>query len=69
MKIDIDRFIDDLIDPVAKILREVTLDDIFNLLGKPAKSVRVAKNLQVELEARKRALGFIVLDLGTNSKF
>ena len=54
---------------MGKILREVNLDDIFNLLGKPAKSVRVAKNLEVELEARKRALCFIVLDLGTNSKY
>ena len=66
---DIDSFIDDLIDPVGKILREVNLDDIFNICGKPAKSVRVAKNLEAELEARKRALAFVVLDLGTNSKY
>ena len=66
---DIDSIIEDIIDPIAKIRREVELDDIFNLLGKPAKSIRVAKNLQFELEQRKRALAFIVLDLGTNSKF
>ena len=66
---DIDSYIDDIIDPVAKIFREVNLQDVFNLLGKPAKSIRVAKNLQFELKQRKRALAFIVLDLGTNSKF
>ena len=66
---DIDRFIEDLIDPIAKIRREVELDDIFNLLGKPAKSIRVRDKSLWDWEQRKRALAFIVLDLGTNSKF
>ena len=66
---DIVRFIHCLIDPIGSILREVNLDDVFNLLGKPAKSVRVQENLQVELEARKRAFSLILLDLGTKCKY
>ena len=66
---DIDSYVEDLIDPTAKILREVSLEDIFNLLGEPAKTLRVRDNLACDLEERKRAISMIVLDLGTNSKY
>ena len=66
---DIDTYLEDILDPLAEIYREVNLDDIYNLLGKPAKSVRVQENLQVELEARKRTFSLILLDLGTKCKY
>ena len=66
---DIDKYLEDILDPLAEIYREVNLDDIYNLLGKPAKSLRVQKNLQFELEQRKRALSFILLDLDKKCKY
>ena len=62
---DIDRFIDDILDPVAEIYREVNLDDIYNLLGEPAKSLRP----QFEWNQRKRALSFVLLDLDKKCKY
>ena len=69
LKMDIDRFINDILDPVAEIYREVNLDDIYNLLGEPAKSLRPAQNLQFESNQRKRALSFVLLDIGKRSKY
>ena len=66
---DIDRYLEDILDPLAEIYREVNLDDIYNLLGKPDKSLRVQKNLQFESEQRKRALSFVLLDLDKKCKY
>ena len=69
LKMDIDGYIEDLINPLDKFLRELFLEDVFDLLGVPAKSLRVRDNLVWDLEVRKRAMSMIVLDFGTNSKY
>ena len=66
---DIDGYLDVLMDPLARILRVISLEDVFNLLGDPAKSLRVRDNLLFDLEQRKRAISTIVLDLGTKCKY
>ena len=47
---DKDGYLDGFMDPWAGIFKEVELDDIFNLLGEPAKSLRVPKNLQFDIK-------------------
>ena len=66
---DIDGYLDELLDPIKKIYKEISLDDVFNVLGDPAKSLRVRDKPLWDLEDRKRAISMIVLDLGTNSKY
>ena len=69
LSMDIDGYLDDLMDPLARILRVISLEDVLNLLGEPAKSLRVRDNLLFDLEQRKRAISTIVLDLGTKCKY
>ena len=73
---DIDGYLDELLDPIKKIYKvfqftkfPISLDDVFNVLGDPAKSLRVRDKPLWDLEDRKRAISMIVLDLGTNSKY
>ena len=66
---DKDGYLDDLMDPLARILRVISLEDVLNLLGEPAKSLRVRDNLLFDLEQRKRAISTIVMDLGKQCEF
>ena len=66
---DIDGYLDVLMDPLARILWVISLEDVFNLLGDPAKSLRVRYNYNFELEQRKRVIALVLLDVGTNIKY
>ena len=69
LSMDIDSYIEDLIDPMAKIFKEISEEDVFSILGEPAKSFRVQDRSLWKLDQRKRALSFVILDLGKKSKY
>ena len=66
---DKDGYLDGFMDPWAGIFKEVELDDIFNLLGEPAKSLRVLKNLQFDIMERMRAISMVLIDFGKKCKY
>ena len=66
---DIDSLFDEILDPISKIFKEISVPDPFSLLDAPAKSLRVRYNYNFELEQRKRVIALVLLDVGTHSKY
>ena len=56
---DIDSDLEDFMDPIGKMFKEITVDDPFGLLDEPAKSLRVRENHNFELDQRKRACSLL----------
>ena len=66
---DIDAYLNDILDPVAGILKEVNLDDVYNLLGEPAKTVEARDKSLYNMTQRKRLFSMLLLDLDIKSKY
>ena len=66
---DIDAYLDELLDPIKKIYKEVSLDDVFSLLDGPAKSLRVRNRSLWEENQKKRAISLLLMDLGKQCEF
>ena len=66
---DIDIHLDELFDPIKKIYKEVSLDDVFNVLGDPAQSLRVRDRSLWEENQRKRAISLLLMDLGKKREY
>ena len=69
LKMDIDGYIEDLINPLERILRELFLEDVFDLLGVPAKSLRRRDKSLYNFMERKRAISMVLMDLGKKCKY
>ena len=66
---DSDSDVEDFLDPIGKMFKEISVPDPFGLLDEPAKSIKVRDNLHFELDYRKRAIALILCDIGTYSKY
>ena len=61
---DIDSYLDEILDPMKKFYKEISSDDVFNVLGDPAQSLRVRDRSLWEENQRKRAISLLLMDLG-----
>ena len=67
---DSDGYLDGIIDPVEEIYREIYLDeDMFELFGQKRSKVRVEKECMREELRRKRAVSFLLMGIGSKSKY
>ena len=66
---DKDSHLDEILDPIKNIYKEVSLDDVFSLLDGPAKSLRVRNRSLWEENQRKRAISLLLMDLGKQCEF